>query len=353
MEATQGTFAASARHRQEAGTLWRAASPMNRIKLAVAALLTASVSPLVGTTSAGAAQMPKVWVGGPNPAPCYRVVKLKGKFVDRTVACYEVRPPTIALSEDGNFFLSDLHWSSWTTTKAVATGERFVRCYGGVNAGKGRCAGKVGNGYEVATTVTLTKPASSAHGLVFTTLWIAGFSSSWTLEAPPHVAPTTTTPRTPNVIGGAWEFVGFSTGQGAHAAPAGQAVDVVHLTLVNFPAGHLSGTWNEATVPYYSSLALNGTECIGCNGVAGAYANSFSVTGSVSGGTFTIQIEDNGNVVFSGALGSSTPYGTHRYGCAPVAGTQSLFLVADSSAYMFYRPSQFPGVAVGRPSGCL
>ena len=42
--------------------------------------------------------LPTVWVGGPNPAPCYRSVKLHRKWVSEKVACYEVKPPTIALT---------------------------------------------------------------------------------------------------------------------------------------------------------------------------------------------------------------------------------------------------------------
>jgi hypothetical protein len=50
-----------------------------------------SISVLAFPTYAGAQQLPKVWVGGPNPPPCFRAVQVNGKWVSRSVACYEAR----------------------------------------------------------------------------------------------------------------------------------------------------------------------------------------------------------------------------------------------------------------------
>ena len=86
-----------------------------------------SISVLAFPTYAGAQQLPKVWVGGPNPPPCFRAVQVNDKWVSRSVACYEARPLTIAVSEDGNGFLSELHWTTWTATNA--TGLRYQRCW--------------------------------------------------------------------------------------------------------------------------------------------------------------------------------------------------------------------------------
>ena len=77
----------------------------------------AIASALVILTTAAPAQaatkLPRVWVGGPNPAPCTDSKQVHGKWVGYRVACYQVRPAEIALTEDGNDFLSDLTWSSW------------------------------------------------------------------------------------------------------------------------------------------------------------------------------------------------------------------------------------------------
>ena len=198
-------------------------------------------------------------------------------------------------------------------------------------------------GYNVPVTVFLAKPILTVNGLVFSVLREAGQLGRWCVtlfgkirDVPPPT--TTTTPPPPTVIGGQWEYVGF--------LQSGEAVDIVHSTLVDFPRGHLTG-WSESAAPgFQPGLALNGTECAGCNGVAGAYSDDFSVVGSVRGGTFTIEVENNGGSSLSGARGNSTPYGATRYACYPPVQTGELFLVSGSSAYC---SAGFPGVAVGRP----
>jgi hypothetical protein len=312
------------------------------------------VSALALPLSAGAQQLPKVWVGGPFPPPCYRSVQVHGKWVEDRVACYEVRPPTIALSADGNGSLSLLRWTTWTATKAVATGYRFVRCWGSYPQGKQDpyCteAARAQGGYYLGVSVVLTKPVNSPQGQLFSVLREPGEPGLWCLAPTENACAltprsTTTTTAPPVTIGGPWEFVGFSQ--------SGEAVDVVHLTLVNFPPGHLTGTWSESAAPGYEpGLALNVTECVGCNGVAGAYHNEFGVVGSVQGGTFTIEVQNNDSSSFSGALGNATPYGATRYGCRPSVLAGEMFLVSGSSAYLFFRPQGFPGVAVGRQVSC-
>jgi hypothetical protein len=170
----------------------------------------------------------------------------------------------------------------------------------------------------------------------------------------PAPTPSTTTP--PVTVAGQWEFVGFSH--------SGEAIDIVHLTLVDFPPGHLTGSWAETAAPgYQPGLALNGTECAGCNGVSGAYHNEFGVVGkTLEDEDFTITVENDANTSLSGGLGDATPYGATRYGCrAYIPDTSTamnerfeMFLVSGSSAYLFYRPVDFfPSPAVGRKTTCL
>jgi hypothetical protein len=61
------------------------------------------------------------------------------------------------VSEDGNGFLSDLHWTTWTATKAVAAGSRYVRCSNIPGEHDPGCT-RVLQGYNVPATVLLTKP---------------------------------------------------------------------------------------------------------------------------------------------------------------------------------------------------
>jgi hypothetical protein len=243
-------------------------------------------------------------------------------------------------------YLTRLFWKSWTPTTAIGTGTLMT------NDGTPNCAQGTWTAHR-GYTVTLSKPRNvsycgetgAASGLLFTSISL--FSATIPVFRPPcdYVAPPRTTPPPPNVIGGQWEYVGF--------LGSGEAIDVVRLTLVNFPPGHLTGSWSETAAPRYQpGLALNGTECAGCNGVVGAYHDEFGVVGSVQGGTFTIEVQNDGDSNFSGALGNATPYGAIRYGCGPIATTAEMFLVSGSSAYLFFRPQGFPGVAVGRQVSC-
>jgi hypothetical protein len=147
----------------------RGAGTSYLILLAVLTILVVAV-PAV----ANAQQLPKVWIGGPNPSPCSRTVEEHGKLVSREVACYEVRPQTIAISEDGNDFLSALNWTTWTDTKAIATGLRLQRCWGYYPPGHRdpHCptGAKAKFGYNVPVKVFLAKPLATSHGLLFTVL---------------------------------------------------------------------------------------------------------------------------------------------------------------------------------------
>ena len=108
-------------------------------------------------------------------------------------------------------------------------------------------------------------------------------------------------PLAPSVAGH-WIYVGWS-------ATKHRIVDVVRLDLINFPLGTLSGTWTEGTAPHYTSLGLNGTECLGCGGPPGIDWNSFDVTGS--GDTYTdayaIRIDNNSGEQLLGGLGVLPP----------------------------------------------
>ena len=91
-----------------------------------------------------------------------------------TKSLAEVRPSTIALSEDGNGFLSDLHWTTWSVTNAVGTGTKYQRCYFPLGNQGPRCVGKLGGGYNVPVTVFLAKPVQTVDGLLFSVLTEAG-----------------------------------------------------------------------------------------------------------------------------------------------------------------------------------
>ncbi len=241
-------------------------------------------------------------------------------------------------------FMDKIVWRSWTSTSALGVGTLMT------NNGKPNCAQGTWTAHH-GYRVTLSEPrvvsycgnTGAVRGLLFT--WVSLYGGPLPQSRPPCYSPPPPPPPTPNVIGGQWEYVGFSS--------SGEAVDVVHMTLVNFPPGHLTGSWTETVAPdFQPGLALNGTECVSCNGVAGAYHDEFGVIGVVQGGTFTIQVQNDGLSSFSGALGNATPYGAHVYGCTPFALTREMFLVSGSSAYLLFRPQSFPGVAVGRQVSC-
>jgi hypothetical protein len=132
-----------------------------------------------------ASGLPRVFIGFPNPAPCEQPVKMHGKYVDHRVACYQVRPSTISVSEDGDGFLSDISWSAWTATAAKGFGLQSVRCFGlpkgqtqDSSCGPYRCSNSGGTtyceprimSYNVPATIRLSVPVSTSAGVQFTRL---------------------------------------------------------------------------------------------------------------------------------------------------------------------------------------
>lgn len=59
---------------------------MKHHKLTVGAGIACLSLGVLAPSSATAQQLPKVWVGGPNPAPCYDTIEVNGKFVNHEIA---------------------------------------------------------------------------------------------------------------------------------------------------------------------------------------------------------------------------------------------------------------------------
>jgi hypothetical protein len=175
----------------------------------------------------------------------------------------------------------------------------------------------------------------------------------------PAVAALSLPPLQPSAAGH-WIYVGWS-------GTKHRVVDVVRLDLIDFPRGTLSGTWTEGTAPGYTSLGLNGTECIGCGGRPGIYWDSFGVTGSAGKyglkAGFTIRIDNNSDEELVGGTGPFPPAGEGWHGCTPVDGAQmpeggdsgaaaDLFLLPNTpakgnDAYVFYRQAAYNGETIG------
>jgi hypothetical protein len=142
-------------------------------------------------------------------------------------------------------------------------------------------------------------------------------------------------------LSGMWYHVGWIAD--------GQEVDVARLDLLDFPAGHLSGSWtegvlcpppnseNENSDDCYSDLGMNGTEDV----IDGKSWTSFSVTGVVKPTSFIIQIGNNSNEQLVGGVGQKPAGAAEWYGCRPFYGASDLFIVSGSSVYVFYRASAY------------
>ena len=153
-------------------------------------------------------------------------------------------------------------------------------------------------------------------------------------------------------LSGNWEFVSWN--------PQGRAADIVRLRLIDFPAGDLSGTWEETSAPGYRGVALNGTECLGCGGRPGVYWNEFGVSGEATSTSFEIVIQNNRGSSVRGGLGRP-PAAATKYGCEPLnvttwnglngrgPGEPDLFIVYGASSLLFYRPNVYQVAAVGAP----
>jgi hypothetical protein len=280
--------------------------------LLLATALSAAASVLT-PSAAGAAQgvpeVPTSQVGNTGPA---------------------IRPPAIGISADGNGNLSHLQWSQWGPTSAEATGFQDDRtCWESCNKWVAR-----------PVTVELTKPVSEGGQLLFSEMTVSGPST-------PRATYTVATPTPAPSLSGQWWYVGYSE--------LDRIIDVVRLDLIDFPAGTLHGSWTESVAPGYSSVGLNGTECLGCNGAPGAYSNSFDLTGSGTPSSFSIQIGNNAGETLTGALGALPAGAAHAYGCTPPTGRLGdLFLVDGSALILFYRPAAYSGqiIGVGAPVTC-
>ena len=161
--------------------------------------LTVLVGSLAFAGPIQASGLPRVYVGYPNPAPCYQAKKEHGKYVNHRVACYQVRPSTISVSEDGNGFLSDITWSEWAHTSARGSGLQSVRCFGVVkgqardpkcapyhctkSAGAAYCYPAIFS-YNVPAKIRLSVPVSTRGGVDFTLLKVSS-SHAATVCLPP------------------------------------------------------------------------------------------------------------------------------------------------------------------------
>jgi hypothetical protein len=140
-----------------------------------------------------ASGLPRVYIGYPDPAPCYDTVETHGKYVDHRAACYQVRPSTISVSQDGNGFLSDITWSAWTGGTAKGSGLQAIRCFGAPkgqkqdpNCGPYRCSNSGGSticeprimSYNVPATIRLSVPVSTSSGVDFTRLRVSSSHGS-------------------------------------------------------------------------------------------------------------------------------------------------------------------------------
>jgi hypothetical protein len=116
--------------------------------------------------------------------PSHRVRKHVVHFCDGPAAL-KVRPSTISLSVDGDGYLSNLDWSSWSRQFAAASGLQEVRCFGGTT--DPHCQPDR-FGYTVPVLVRLTIPVSTPRGLVFTVLKVTRGNRSNTFCLPPAAA---------------------------------------------------------------------------------------------------------------------------------------------------------------------
>ena len=99
-----------------------------------------------------------------------------------------------------------------------------------------------------------------------------------------------------------------------------------------------SGNWSgyawteESTIS--GGIALNGTECLGCQ-VGGVYYNRFPVTGSIDKAAFTIEIHDASHLVLHGGLGPNLPPGP-QIGCEVANNAGALRLRWDGHVMLLW-----------------
>lgn len=97
----------------------------------------------------------------------------------------KVRPTTISLSVDGDGYLSNLDWSTWSARAAAGSGLQEVRCFGGST--DPHCSGGQ-FGYTVPVDVRLSTPVATSRGIAFTVLMVVRNGRSMRTCLPPASA---------------------------------------------------------------------------------------------------------------------------------------------------------------------
>jgi len=135
-----------------------------------------------------------------------------------------------------------------------------------------------------------------------------------------------------------WEFVGPAPLEGM------VIIDTFVIALNLGDAGLLNGTWSEES-KYPGGIALNGTECAGCE-VRGVYYNRFRVTGSVGKTGFTLEVHDKQHLVLPGGLGPNLPLGP-QVGCRVASNASALWFLFQSHVYVLWPEGDYKGYGVG------
>ncbi len=111
-------------------------------------------------------------------------------------------------------------------------------------------------------------------------------------------------------LAGRWEYVGVQPGcrGGCFITPNGgyYAVDIVRLTIVDFPAGTLSGTWQEATCVRNGRWYQIADLSLPAHPDNGPAHDDFEISGNGSPSSFAIQ-------GFAGGT-RALPFGVSGYG---------------------------------------
>jgi hypothetical protein len=154
-------------------------------------------------------------------------------------------------------------------------------------------------------------------------------------------------------LAGQWEYVGWASDSAV--VPMGEAVDIVRLSLVDFPPGTIQGSWTETWAPGYQSVSGMGG-CTVCGPPGTRWASSPLYVGRVTRSYFEFTVGTVPGTTFAGAVEKNTPTsynhlptGTTRYGCFPWDYWQQseLFIVSGANVYVFFRPSTYARDGVG------
>ncbi len=143
-------------------------------------------------------------------------------------------------------------------------------------------------------------------------------------------------------LAGQWEFLNALPGHGSKY----RLIEKIVVNIVQWPDGELAGTWHQRIAPGWSDNILGNQDGSQLSGFMD-FDNSHSFTLDTLAG---LNATD-----FTGTFLSNPPAGISLDGCEPPGLPRTapyMFLVDNTSGYLFLRPALYHNASIGTLVAC-